>query len=568
MNEPRDVDMAPVAQGSGSLVGTEHLPAAPAPAGQLPTVVPHAVRGRRRWLRLLVLLGVVVVGAGGGAYWWLHRPLPLPAGIAYGNGRIEADPIDIATKFAGRIAELRVDEGAMVTAGQVVAVMDTRDMAASLKKSEAQLEQARKAIQEANANVDQTHTEVVLADQEIERARALLKNGFITKELFDQRQQKANSARAGELAAMARVRMTENRLNAAEQDVELYKVNIADNTLVAPRDGRIEYRIANIGEVLPAGGKVFTMLDIGYVYMDIYLPTMTAGQVKIGTRCPHRARRLSRPADSGESDVPRLAGAVHAQDGRDPDGTRQADVSRQGPNRSGTLACPRGCREDRAAGRGVRQVRCQDRLAGAPAREPVEVATAAARIVRLEGVSHRYRGVVALDGVTLDVPADRIIGLIGPDGVGKSSLLGLIAGAKRVQDGRVEVLGGDMANARHRGAICPRIAFMPQGLGKNLYPDLSVRENIDFFGRLFGHGRAERAARIAELLDSTGLAEFADRLAKQALRRDAAEARPVLRPDPRPGPADPRRAHDRRGSAVAAAVLAPHRSHARRAARA
>ena len=130
------------------------------------------------------------VGAGGGAYWWLHRPLPLPAGIAYGNGRIEADPIDIATKFAGRIAELRVDEGDMVTAGQVVAVMDTRDMAASLKKSEAQVEQARKAIQEANANVDQTHTQVVLADQEIERARALLKNGFITKELFDQRQQR------------------------------------------------------------------------------------------------------------------------------------------------------------------------------------------------------------------------------------------------------------------------------------------------------------------------------------------------------------------------------------------
>ena len=118
------------------------------------------------------------------------------------------------------------------------------------------------------------------------------------------------------------------------------------------------------------------------------------------------------------------------------------------------------------------------------------MAAAAAPIVRLEGVNHRYRGVVALDGVTLDVPADRIIGLIGPDGVGKSSLLGLVAGAKRVQDGRVEVLGGDMADARHRGAVCPRIAYMPQGLGKNLYPDLSVRENIDFFGRLFGQGRA------------------------------------------------------------------------------
>ena len=143
------------------------------------------------------------------------------------------------------------------------------------------------------------------------------------------------------------------------------------------------------------------------------------------------------------------------------------------------------------------------------------MAAAATPIVSLKGVSHRYRNVVALDGLTLDIPADRIIGLIGPDGVGKSSLLGLVAGAKRVQGGTVEVLGGDMADSRHRGAVCPRIAYMPQGLGKNLYPDLSVRENIDFFGRLFGQGRTERRTRITELLDSTGLAEFADRLAKQ-----------------------------------------------------
>ncbi|MFI4998711.1 MAG: ATP-binding cassette domain-containing protein, partial [Reyranellales bacterium] len=138
-----------------------------------------------------------------------------------------------------------------------------------------------------------------------------------------------------------------------------------------------------------------------------------------------------------------------------------------------------------------------------------------ASVVRLESVDHRYGKVAALDRVTLDIPSDRMVGLIGPDGVGKSSLLGIVAGAKRIQQGRVEVLGGDMASARHRSAVCPRIAYMPQGLGKNLYPDLTVRENIDFFGRLFGHRRAERAARIGELMDSTGLAPFADRFAKQ-----------------------------------------------------
>jgi len=136
-------------------------------------------------------------------------------------------------------------------------------------------------------------------------------------------------------------------------------------------------------------------------------------------------------------------------------------------------------------------------------------------IVRLADLAHRYGDVLAADGVTLDIPAGRMVGFIGPDGVGKSTWLGLIAGAREIQHGTVEVLGGDMASARHRGAVCPRIAYMPQGLGKNLYPTLSVFENIDFFGRLFGQSRAERDERIAELLASTGLAEFADRPANK-----------------------------------------------------
>ncbi len=132
-------------------------------------------------------------------------------------------------------------------------------------------------------------------------------------------------------------------------------------------------------------------------------------------------------------------------------------------------------------------------------------------VARLQDVSLGYRKVVALDAVSLAVPAGCMAGLIGPDGVGKSSLLALVAGARAVQAGRVEVLGGDMADARHRRSVVPRIAYMPQGLGRNLYATLSVFENIDFFGRLFGHDRAERERRIAGLLDSTGLAPFADR---------------------------------------------------------
>lgn len=132
-------------------------------------------------------------------------------------------------------------------------------------------------------------------------------------------------------------------------------------------------------------------------------------------------------------------------------------------------------------------------------------------VVRIKGLSQIYGKTVAVDDITLDVPKARMVGLIGPDGVGKSSLLSLICGAREIQTGTVEVLGGDIASNEHRTAIMPDIAFMPQGLGKNLYPTLSVFENVDFFGRLFGQDREERAQRIEGLLRATGLSEFADR---------------------------------------------------------
>jgi ribosome-dependent ATPase len=134
-----------------------------------------------------------------------------------------------------------------------------------------------------------------------------------------------------------------------------------------------------------------------------------------------------------------------------------------------------------------------------------------APVIRLAGVSLHYGKALALDGIDLDLPGGCMVGLIGPDGVGKSSLMALVAGSRAVQQGTVTVLGGDMASKAHRDAVCPRIAYMPQGLGKNLYPTLSVEENLQFFARLFGHGRAERRRRIDTLTGSTGLRPFLDR---------------------------------------------------------
>jgi ribosome-dependent ATPase len=132
-------------------------------------------------------------------------------------------------------------------------------------------------------------------------------------------------------------------------------------------------------------------------------------------------------------------------------------------------------------------------------------------VVRLADVSYLYGKVQALANVSLDIPAGRMVGLIGPDGVGKSTLLSLVSGARAVQQGRVEALGGDMAERRHRERVCMRIAYMPQGLGKNLYPTLSVEENLQFFGQLFGHDAGERLRRIEDLTRRTGLFSFLER---------------------------------------------------------
>ncbi|AKZ63470.1 multidrug ABC transporter ATP-binding protein [Herbaspirillum hiltneri N3] len=144
-------------------------------------------------------------------------------------------------------------------------------------------------------------------------------------------------------------------------------------------------------------------------------------------------------------------------------------------------------------------------MSGLPSSDPPDI------VARLSGVSLQLGKTQALTDINLVLSAKRMIGLIGPDGVGKSSLLSLLAGARQIQQGQIDVLGGSMADSRHRSKTCPRIAYMPQGLGKNLYPTLSVEENLQFFGRLFGHDAISRRRRIDELTQSTGLQPFLSR---------------------------------------------------------
>lgn len=207
----------------------------------------------------------------------------LPHGITWGNGRLETDEIDIDTKFAGRIAKLLVDEGDIVKPGQVVAIMDTRDLQAQLKQYRQLVRQAQRMLEQAKANYASQQAVAKFDQQEVTRTTYLVPQGFATQQTLDQQKQALDSALATLNADAAATGAAEHALAAATHQVQYYQVEIADNSLVAPKEGPIEYRVANVGEVLPAGGKVFTMLDASYVHMDIYLPTAEAGRIRIGS---------------------------------------------------------------------------------------------------------------------------------------------------------------------------------------------------------------------------------------------------------------------------------------------
>ncbi|MBV1930776.1 MAG: HlyD family efflux transporter periplasmic adaptor subunit [Porticoccaceae bacterium] len=225
-------------------------------------------------LLLIILAGIL--------FWWQFQAPALPAGITAGNGRVEATEYDIATKRSARVAKVFVSEGDMVGSGQVLAQMDCADLQAQLREAEARLREAKEGKKYAEAIVEQRKSELAYAEAELNRSLKLVKKGHVSEERLDQHRMSKLSAEAALTAAQVLIGQSVAGIDAATARIERLNTDIADSTLKAPVGSRVLYRLAEPGEVLPAGGKVLTVLDLADVYMTIFLPTAEAGRVSIG----------------------------------------------------------------------------------------------------------------------------------------------------------------------------------------------------------------------------------------------------------------------------------------------
>jgi len=258
---------------------------------------------------VIMLIGIVVVAAG--ALWWSLRPTGLPAGIVVGNGRLEATEINIATKTPGRIVDIMAREGDFVQAGKVLARMDTQVLQAQQTEALAKVRQAENAYQSAKSTVEQRESEydaaqaVVAqrraefdaAEKRLNRSQRLVVEGAIPQQEVDDNRARVlgmkaaistavaqvAAAKAGIEAAKSQVVQAQSFIEAVKATVSRLQADINDSELKAPRDGRIQYRVAEPGEVLDAGGRVLNMVDLTDVYMTFFLPTEAAGKVAAGS---------------------------------------------------------------------------------------------------------------------------------------------------------------------------------------------------------------------------------------------------------------------------------------------
>jgi len=262
----------------------------------------------KRMKSALILVGVVVAVA---VLWWVMRPKGLPPGIAAGNGRIEATEIDIAAKIPGRIVEVLAREGDFVQPGEVVARMDTLTLRAQRAEAQAQVRQAEDAYRTAQSTVAQRQSELAAAEavvaqrraeldaygKHLKRSQALVGEGAASRQQLDDdraqtlaaqaavsaAQAQVAAARAAIEAAQSQVVEARSAIDAAKATVERLQADIDDSELKSPVLGRVQYRIAEPGEVLGAGGRVLNLMDLTDVYMTFFLPTETAGKVAMGS---------------------------------------------------------------------------------------------------------------------------------------------------------------------------------------------------------------------------------------------------------------------------------------------
>ena len=233
----------------------------------------------KSWMTIPV---VVAVAAGGGFYWWQQQQNQLPEDIASGNGRIEAVQVDISTKMAGRVQAVMAREGDLVAAGQSLAKIDTAQLQAQLLRAEAGIAGAESQVASARASIAQARAQQLLADQELSRARELVKNGHTSKETFDLRISQLAVATANLEAADAMLVSRQRSVDAARAEKQEIQTQIDDATLVSPTIGRVLYRLSEPGEVLGSGGKVLTLVNLSDIYMEVFLPSAQAHRIAIG----------------------------------------------------------------------------------------------------------------------------------------------------------------------------------------------------------------------------------------------------------------------------------------------
>ena len=225
---------------------------------------------------------VLVAGAAGGyAYWVQEQALRVPRGLARANGRIEVERVDVATKYAGRIAELRVDEGAFVSKNDVLVRIDTTEILAQLAAAKAAVHRAHQSVAKAQADVALREAELKLAEADLKRGTELVRTNAATQADLDRRTAQRDVSKASLEGAKVAIEDAKAATEAAEAQVAQIEATIADMTLKAPVSGRVEYRLAQAGEVVASGGRVLTLLDLSDVHMTIFLPTSQAGRVEL-----------------------------------------------------------------------------------------------------------------------------------------------------------------------------------------------------------------------------------------------------------------------------------------------